>query len=228
MREQGTGKSKLGVALAILLLAGSAGLARAEDSGTTAASEPTAEQKTMTELLAKEKQARKACKIEVCSILRGKKAEGPDVNCHIVKSWPKEDLSDLIKLTQVEWPWGPAHCTLELKLKREMLVKSMTEPKYEAVFSEHEVACDIERGGGKDNYAIKIKFTPKLSFESGKPVAGSILWGKAEAPLLAQSVIWPATAADNQLNVLGGKIVKGMQDFMTTKCDEVKDELKLD
>ena len=210
------------MALAVVMFAGSA---RAEDAGST---EPTAEQKAMTELLVKEKAARKACKIEVCSILRGKKAEGPDIACHIVKSWPKEDLSDLIKLTQIEWPWGPAHCTLELSMKREMLVKAMTEPKYDAVFSEHEVACDIERGAGKDNYAIKVKFTPKISFEAGKPTEGSIAWGKAEAPLLAQSVIWPATAADNQLNALGGKIVKGMEDFMTTKCDEVKDELKLD
>jgi hypothetical protein len=215
------------MALAVLMFGAPmlSGAARAEDAGST---EPTADQKAMTELLAKEKAARKACKIEVCSILRGKKAEGPDINCHIVKSWPKEDLSDLIKLTQIEWPWGPAHCTLELSMKREMLVKAMTEPKYEAVFSEHEVACDIERGAGKDNYAIKVKFTPKISFEAGKPTAGSIAWGKAEAPLLAQSVIWPATAADNQLNALGGKIVKGMEDFMTTKCDEVKDELKLD
>ena len=136
----------LALLLAALLLAPlTVAPVAAED--TAATTEEAAPDPALTELLAKEKEARKACKIEICSILLGKKPEGADVGCRIVKTWPKADITKLMKRTKVEWPWGNTTCTIDVKIKRATLVSGMTEPKYEAAFDEHQLSCDIALEG---------------------------------------------------------------------------------
>lgn len=218
-------------ALALLLLAAClatvlpASSAVAED--TEAATEEAVTDPALAELLAKEKEARKACKIEICSILLGKKPEGADVGCHIVKTWPKADITKLMKRTKVEWPWGNTTCNIDVKLKRSMLVSARTEPKYEAAFDEHQLSCDIARDG-EEPYSFKIAMTPNLTFENGKATEGYVTWGALEAPSVAKSVLWPATALDNKVNVLGGEVVKTVNELIDKKCLEVKDDLKLE
>lgn len=217
---------KLPILLAALLLSVvPAGAALAEEAAPTA--EAIVIDPALTELLAKEKEARKTCKIEICSIMLGKKAEGPDVGCPIVKTWPKDDMTKLMRRTKVTWPWGNTTCRLDVKLKRAMLVSAMTEPKFEAVFEEHELTCDVLREG-EEKYTFKIAMTPSISFENGKATKAYVTWGALEAPSVAKSVLWPATALDNQLNVLGGEVVAAINGFVEKKCPEVEDELQLD
>ena len=192
----------------------------------TATTEATVADPALAELLAKEKEARKACKIEICSIMLGKKAEGPDVGCPIVKTWPKDDITKLMSRTKVKWPWGNTTCKLDVKLKRAMLVSAMTEPKFEAVFEEHDLVCDVLREG-EEKYTFKIAMTPSITFENGKATKAYVTWGALEAPSVAKSVLWPATALDNKLNVLGSEVVGAINGFVEKKCSEVEDELKL-
>ncbi len=210
---------------AMVLMCVPAGNVLAEES--VAATDATATDSAMTELLAREKEARKACKIEICSIMLGKKAEGSDVACGIVKTWPKDDITKMMKRTKVSWPWGNTTCKVEVKLKRQMLVSAMTEPKYEADFGEHELVCDVLREG-EEKYTFKIAMTPNITFENGKAREGYITWGALEAPSMAKSVLWPATALDNKVNALGGELIEAVNGFVEKKCPEVKDELKLD
>ena len=49
-------------------------------------------------------------------------------------------------------------------------------------------------------------------------------WGKITAPTLVKTAMWTATATDNTFNVLEGTVVEDINDFIGTKCDEVKDE----
>lgn len=212
--------------LSLLLLAPLAAIPVSAEE-TPAITEEAPVDQALLELLAKEKEARKACKIEICSILIGKKAEGADVGCRIVKTWPKADITKLMKRTKVEWPWGNTTCSIDVKLKRATLVSARTEPKYEAAFDEHELSCDIAREG-EAAYSFKIAMTPNLTFESGKATGGYITWGALEAPAMAKSVLWPATALDNKINVLGAEVVKTVNELIDNKCNEVKDQLKLD
>lgn len=174
--------------------------------------------------LKKEKAARKACKVEICSALRNK-AAGDDISCAIVKTVPKQDLSEQIKRTRVSWPWGHAKCEMKLKIARQLLIDTVSKPEYDADFQPHTMTCTVEREA-KDPYTFKATVTPKISFKDGKAVKGSITWGKVEAPILAQSVLWPATALDNKIGVFNDDLVAAMNTFMTKKCDEVKDEWK--
>lgn len=217
---------KLIVALAAFLTLSLPVLPALAQDDAAASTEDTVTDPALAELLAKEKEARKACKIEICSIMLGKKAEGSDVACGVVKTWPKDDITKMMKRTKVSWPWGNTTCKVEVKLKRQMLVSAMSDPKYEAQFDEHELACEVAREG-EEPYSFKIAMTPNITFENGKATEGYITWGALTAPAMAKSVLWPATALDNKVNALGSELVEAVNGFVEKKCPEVKDELKL-
>lgn len=195
----------------------------AETSSSTAESDPV--DAAMDALLAQQKESRKACKVEICSILRSKKADGPDVACHVVQTWPKKALDRIVGKAAVSWPLGHAHCQTDLKLKRTMLAAAMSETKYVAEMERMDVACEIERGAGEDPYKLKVSIQPKITFENGKATAAEMQWGTIEAPALAKGVIWPVAKLDNSLGVLSGQVVDMVNQFLDKKCDEVKDEL---
>jgi hypothetical protein len=189
----------------------------------TKPAEPTLEELTPAEIA--EREGRKACKIEICSIFRVRQSEGPDVTCNVLKSWRKEQLQKMIERAKVSWPWGSVKCVADIKLKRADLIKAVTDATYVAQLDTHQVNCEIERdkeAPGKINFS----FAPKVTFEGGKATKASLNWGKIDAPSLVKGAMWTATATDNTFNVLQSTLVEDINSFITTKCDEVKDELK--
>lgn len=170
---------------------------------------------------AAEREARKACKVAICAAFRAR-TPGSDIACNIVKTWRKEELEALVSKAKVSWPWGRVTCVSDVRLKRDTLIKAMTEPKFETALPKHQVACQVERE--KEKTEIKFDFAPKVAFENGKAVRASINWGAVEAPTLLKGVMWTATATDNSINVLQGTLVEDINDFITNKCDEVKSE----
>ncbi len=171
-----------------------------------------------------EREARKSCKVAICAAFRNRKPEGGDISCNVIKSWRKEQLSKMIEKAKVSWPWGRVKCTAPIQLKRDMLIKAVSEPAYEATLAKHKVVCEVERE--KDgNAEIKFEFTPKIRFEKGKATKATLNWGTIEAPTLVKGAMWTATASDNTFNVLQSTIVEDINDFIDNKCDEVKDEL---
>ena len=71
---------------------------------------------------------------------------------------------------------------------------------------------------------FKFELAPKVEFENGKATEAHAHWGKIEAPTLIKSALWTATAADNTVNLLSSTIVDEVNDFVSKKCDEVKDQ----
>ncbi len=213
----------MSAALLAATLAMPAGAVLAEDAAPASTGD-----KALDDLLAKEKEGRKACKIEICSALRSKKAEGADIACNVVQTVPKAGLNKMLEKGHVSWPWENVHCQSDIKLKRAVLVSAMTQPKYEAAFEPTTVTCDIERGPTAEKYVFKVSLTPKVTFENGKATAAQLQWGEIEAPLLAKGVIWPITGIDNKTGMLSGQFTSMLNDFADKKCDEVKDQLKAD
>jgi hypothetical protein len=170
-----------------------------------------------------EKQARMACKVDLCRAFHSKDASGADIACHVVKSWRKEQLTKLVSKVKVSWPYGAAHCSMDLNVKRADLVKAMSEPKAEVQFAKHTVTCSIanEKSGSTD---FSFELAPKVTFENGKAVKAQADWGKIEAPTLIKSALWTATAADNTVNILSSSIVEEVNTFVGKRCDEVKDQ----
>src|SRR5262245_39805081 len=176
----------LGAVLMLMLIPGSL---RAQDTGSKAAPaevELTPEEKA-------EREGRKACKVAICSAFHVRKGDGGDIACNVIKSWRKEQLEAMVSKAKVAWPWGKVRRVADIKLKRDSLIKAMTEPKYETVLEKHAVSCEVDRE--KDKAAeIKFDFAPKVLFENGKAVKATLNWGKIEAPTLVKGAMWTATA----------------------------------
>ncbi|HEX7073923.1 MAG TPA: hypothetical protein VF226_07775 [Hyphomicrobiaceae bacterium] len=169
-----------------------------------------------------ERESRKACKVAICDAFYNRDPNGSDISCHVVKTWRKEHLQKIVSKAKVSWPWGRVQCVADIKLERDMLIKAMTEPKHEAVLQKHQVACKIAREEG--DAELKFDFSPKVTFEGGKATKAVLNWGKIEAPTLVKGAMWTATATDNTFNVLDSMVVEDINDFISKKCMEVKDE----
>ncbi len=170
-----------------------------------------------------ERNARKDCKVKICSAFHTRKPDGGDIACNVLKSWRKEQLTKLVEKAKVSWPWGAVRCVADIKLKRADLIKAMTDDKYETNLDKHQVVCDVERE--KDEKAqIKFEFTPRVTFEKGKAVKAVLNWGAVEAPTLLKGAMWTATGTDNTFNVLQSTVVDDINDFIGAKCLEVKDD----
>ena len=70
----------------------------------------------------------------------------------------------------------------------------------------------------------KLDPAAKVTFEGGKATKAVLNWGQIEAPSLVKGAMWTATATDNTFNVLDGMVVDDINDFISKKCMEVKDE----
>lgn len=172
----------------------------------------------------KEKDLRKACKVDLCSAFHVRKPVDGQVSCGVLKTWRKEQLTKMVSKGGISWPWGNAKCTADLKFKRGDLIKAMTDDAYDLQLDKHDIKCELDRE--TDKYEIKMEISPKVQFKQGKAVKAQMNWGKIEAPVLAKSVLWSATAADNTFGALQGTVVEDINDFIGAKCLEVKDEWK--
>jgi hypothetical protein len=170
-----------------------------------------------------EKQARKACKIEICDILATKEQIGPDVGCDIVKTWRADDIVNMLG-GRIDWPWGKAVCQSKLKLDRALLAKALSEPRQKIVMKTQTVRCTLHQKKGKP-YVIEVDMAPEVTFKNGKATEAAINWGDVSAPMLIYPVIYAGTGLDNSANVLGPEVVHMVNEFTTKKCAEVKDEL---
>lgn len=171
-----------------------------------------------------EKEARKACKIQICAAFRNKKADGGDISCGVVKSWRKAQLTKLVAKLKVTWPYGPVRCTTNVNIKRADLIKAISSDKAEAQLDKHAVSCIVDRE--KDpSTELKFDFSPKVTFEKGKATHAKMNWGKIEGPALIKSALWTATAADNTINILSSTLVEDINNFVDKKCDDVKGEI---
>lgn len=195
-------------------------------AGSTAAPSASVEEKDSKVVLTQEelaeKDARKACKVDICTAFRNPAVKGSDISCGVIKSWRKEQLVKMVAKMKVTWPYGPVRCASQVQLKRDDLVKAVTQDKHTTQLDKHAVTCslDTEKAGAKE---IKFEFSPKVMFEKGKAVSAKMNWGKIEAPALIKSAMWTATAADNTVNMLSGTLIEDINDFIGSKCDEVKD-----
>ena len=207
-------------AVAILL----AGLLYVAPTGAPASAQDAAKkaEPELTEAEKKERELRKTCKVDLCAVFHNRKPADGDVACNVLKTWRKEQLTKMVSKGGVNWPWGAARCTADLKFSRAMMIKAMSQPEFEASFNKHDVKCELDRDA--DKYEVKIEISPKVTFKDGKAVKASLNWGKIDAPLLAKSAIWSATAADNTFGVLQNTVVEDINDFIAVKCMEVRDE----
>ena len=114
-----------------------------------------------------ERQARKACKIKICDILATKDPQGDDVACDIVKTWREQDITKMLG-GRFDWTRGKAVCQSKLEVKREALVKAMTEANYEVVLPEQKVRCTLAQKSAGEPYAVDISIAQRSPSRTAK------------------------------------------------------------
>jgi len=214
--------------VAMLLGAPSAALAAENATAPDAEAKPTAgtqvtSKRVLTPAEKAEKEARKACKIEICDILATKKPQGPDVACDILKTWRDDDIVKMLG-GRINWPWGKAVCQSKLRLKRAPLANAMSAPRARVEMASQTVRCSLHQKGGKP-YVIEVELAPEVTFKDGKATGATINWGDVSAPMLIYPLLYAGTSLDNSANVLGPEVARLVNDFMGKGCAEVKDAL---
>lgn len=217
------------IAVVVALIPATPTLAAGEtgaDTPVTAAETPAGgtSVETLTPEEKAEKEARRACKIQICDVLASKDPGGPDISCDIVKTWREATITKMLG-GQIEWPWGKAVCQSRLDVKRETLAKAMSEAAYEASMPAQKLSCTLAQKQEGEPYTIEISIAPKVAFEDGKAVTASLNWGEASGPMLVYALIYAGTGLDNSTNVLGPQVVRMTNEFITKKCAEVRNEL---
>ena len=172
-----------------------------------------------------EKESRKACKIQICSVFRSKKVSGEQISCHIKKSMREKAIKEMVTGGKIGWRWGKMYCEFDLKLAQADLASVVNEGEFELKIAPHTINCKVDRKKDNQWHKISVGIAPQVKFKDGKAVEGRMNWGSVEAPIIFKSLIWPGVKLDNQVNLIGGKMVKMVNGFMTKKCDQVASHL---
>ena len=212
----------------LLLLIGVSPTFAAGDSAPSDDTEPTAgtqvkSKHALTPAEKAEKEARKACKIEICDILATKEPQGPGVACDIGWTWRAEELVDALD-GRIDWPWGNAVCQSKMRLKRAPLANAMSTPRAAIEVDPQTVRCALHQKGGKP-YVVTIDLTPRVTFKNGKATGAQVHWGDVSAPAAIYPLLYAATGLDNSTNVLGPEVVRQINKFIRKDCAKVKDDL---
>jgi hypothetical protein len=177
--------------------------------------------KEFAEQLFKEQVARRGCKISICDAARSKVAQGDNIACKVLKTWPDIDLKSKVLKGAMEWPFGHAQCEANISLDRKLIVAAASEAKYEAKIGKHDVTCHLNTKDGKDKHTLTFTIDPVVTFEKGKATKAALNWSNVGGTTIAKSAAWSATAVDNTFNVLQGVVIEQINNFFVA-CDEAK------
>ncbi len=177
--------------------------------------------------MAKEKEVRKACKIEICKAF-AQPADGPAIACAVTKTWLGSEIQAGFLGDKLTWPWGHAQCTASIELDRKAIAEAAAKPSATMKLKKHDITCKLDHKDPAEGtaYDLKLSIEPTVTFEGGKATKATMGWGSIEAPILAKSAIWSATAVDANFSVIANGVVKQINSFLEDKCKEVGMEIK--
>jgi hypothetical protein len=181
----------------------------------------------LTARMAKEKEERKACKTEICKAFAAP-ADGPAITYAVTKTWLAPEIQSSFLGDKLTWPWGHAQCNAQIELDRKAIAEAAQKPSATIKLTKHEISCKLDHKDPKEGvaYDLKLSIQPTVEFESGKAVKVNMGWGQIEAPILAKTAIWSATAVDANFAVISSGVVKEINSFLFEKCKEVGVEIK--
>jgi len=177
--------------------------------------------------IAKEKEDRKACKIEICKAFATPSEDAP-ITCTVTKTWLASEIQAGFLRDRLTWPWGHAQCTATIELDRKAIKEAALQPTATIKLKKHNISCKLDSKDPKGGtaYDLKLSIEPTVTFQGGKAVKAEMGWGSIEAPILAKSAIWSATAVDANFSVISSGVVHQINNFLGEKCKEVGIDIK--
>jgi hypothetical protein len=170
--------------------------------------------------MAKEKEARRACKLEICTAFANP-ATGP-LACEFTKTWTKNEVLDRVVGGTYVWGYGFIQCTMKVNMDRAAAAKAMSEPSATLALTEHTMTCNVEDKDPAKGIAFTIKasITPVVTFEKGEAKSAKIDPVKTEGSTMASAAVTSIMAVDKLSGVVSKAIVGEVNSFLFAKCKE--------
>ena len=173
------------------------------------------------ERMAKEKEARRTCKIEICTAF-AKPAAGSPITCEVTKTWPQPDITSKVVGGSYVWQYGHTQCTVKLSLDRGLIAKAIAEGSTSVKFPEHSFICNIDDKDATKGkaFTVTLSFTPSITFEKGQAKSVTLESIKTEGSSLASAALSSLMAVDKVSGAVSRAAASEINEFLYTKCKE--------
>jgi hypothetical protein len=204
-------KREVVIATTLLLSVGGAG---------AAAQQPDIAPELLTRM-AKEKEARRACKVETCTAF-AKPATGTPITCDVTQTITQQEILARIMGGSYVWGYGHVQCNVRVSLDRGLIVKAMTEAKGTITLPEHTFICDVDdKDSAKGRaFSVKVMVTPVVTFEERKAKLAELGAVKTEGSTLASAAVASLVTFDKASGVLSRAVVTEINKFLFERCKD--------
>lgn len=166
-----------------------------------------------------EKEALKACERRLCDLVTKRAPVTGDFACRLSKTWARSTLKEGSSSGPVNWGFGDARCTVDVKLARATIVSAMSDEKATIEFPEHVVNCIIERDEGPSN--VSAILAPKAKLEDGRVKKVWINLKKVEGPGVIKGLAITVAKLEDKLGIFHKPLVKSINKLLHDKCPKV-------
>jgi hypothetical protein len=171
--------------------------------------------------MAKEKEARSACKLEICSAF-AKPGAGAPIACEATKTWPHSEIIAKIVGGSYIWRYGHMQCSVKLSLDRSLIAKAVTEAKATVSFPEHAFVCVVDdKDAAKGQaFTVSVRITPVVSFEKGQAKSVQLEPVKTEGSTLASAAVTSIMTVDKASGFVSRSAAAEINSFLYERCKE--------
>jgi hypothetical protein len=173
------------------------------------------------ERMAKEKEARRTCKIEICAAF-AKPADGMPIACEVTKTWTQSDITSKVVGGSYIWQYGHTQCTVKLSLDRNLITTAMSNGSSSVKFPEHTFICNVDdKDAAKGKaFTVTLSFTPTVSFEKGHAKSVTLEPVKTDGSSIASAAVSSLMAVEKLSGIVSRAATNEINEFLYTKCKE--------
>lgn len=171
--------------------------------------------------MAKEREARRACKIDICTAF-AKPGAGAPITCDVTGTLTKQEITTRVAGGSYVWRYGHTQCAVKLALDREMIAKAVKEAKTTVTFREHAFICNVDdadptKGGA---FSVTTTITPAIAFENGQAKSVTLGSVKTEGSAVALAAVTSLMAVEKVSGFVSRAAVAEINTFLFEKCKE--------
>jgi len=158
-----------------------------------------------------------ACEEKLCRQILDKAPLKGMFRCDLGKTWQSADINEGAETKSMSWGFGDAQCAVQLKVKRQDILKALTAPKHEFSVRPHNVDCTVETEEG--NKPLKAQLAPKMIFEDGKAKKVWIRLKEIDGPEPLSSFVWSTAKLEDSIGIFHSEMIKQINKFVYHKCE---------
>ena len=164
-----------------------------------------------------EKDKLKACERRMCETIVKKAPATGEVACALTKTWARKSLKETSdESKKVDWTFGDARCSVDLKVPRALVVHALTAQTVKLELPQHHVSCEIERD--KEIDRVHFMLGPKVRFENGQAKQVWINLKKVEGPAAIKAMAMTLAKLEDSVGLFHGSLTKAINKFIAEQC----------